>query len=314
MRTRMMVLFLAIAMAFVLALAGTAGAGPYVSEVADSNPIAWWRLNETSTASPADNIGSIGSDVDGTYNSGTSVNQEGLVPSETVNTSAGFDGISGWISIPDHAEINTDNDVADLSWAKKTVELWFRASGLTGRQCLYEQGGGGRGLNVYLDGSDLYLGAWNDFTIGGSEYWTAYLKHTGIQIGQDYHVVLVMNGNAGKTGDLLGYLNGDSAGFVSAGGSPSNVGILYEHAGDISVGVSDDKTLYHDNNGSDVDDGSDHYFYGLIDEVALYNVALSSDDVIAHYQASQLPVPEPASIGLIGLAALGLRKRRRRRA
>ena len=48
----------------------------------------------------------------------------------------------------------------------------------------------------------------------------------------------------------------------------------------------------------------------LLDEVAMYDYALSADQVAAHYQAGI--VPEPTGLALLGVAGLGLLARRRR--
>lgn len=52
-------------------------------------------------------------------------------------------------------------------------------------------------------------------------------------------------------------------------------------------------------------------WFGLIDEVAVYNRALSSQQIAAHYQAAL--VPEPASLALLGVASLLLPGQRRAR-
>lgn len=59
-------------------------------------------------------------------------------------------------------------------------------------------------------------------------------------------------------------------------------------------------------------------FTGLIDEVAIFNTALSAADVAAHFAAATAAVPEPSAITLwllIGIAgiAVGIYRRKRRR-
>jgi len=53
-----------------------------------------------------------------------------------------------------------------------------------------------------------------------------------------------------------------------------------------------------------------YYFDGLLDETAIYPIALSEGDVRGHYWAG---IPEPTTLTLLGLSLLGLARRRRRR-
>jgi len=58
---------------------------------------------------------------------------------------------------------------------------------------------------------------------------------------------------------------------------------------------------------------SGRLFDGLIDEVALYDQALSGAQILAHFEARNFIIPEPSSGLLTGLGCLGLASRRRRR-
>ncbi len=52
-----------------------------------------------------------------------------------------------------------------------------------------------------------------------------------------------------------------------------------------------------------------YYFDGKMDEVAVYNSALTDVQVLAHYNAT---IPEPGSLLLLGLGAIGLLLARRK--
>ncbi len=48
--------------------------------------------------------------------------------------------------------------------SERTISLRFRANEINRgdqKQVLYEEGGSARGLNIYLDEDELYVGGWN---------------------------------------------------------------------------------------------------------------------------------------------------------
>lgn len=244
----------------------------YSDLVESDNPVAYWKLDESS-GSTASNAGSLGSVANGTYGSAHTKAQPPLVGSS--GTAVRFSG--GQVSLSNVNGINRSGP-----FVEKTIELWFRPNTLTGRQVLYEQGGGTRGLNIYLDGADLYVAGWNranDDGGGGAAPWASSTPvfvslASGITTGTDYHVVLVMDGNSTATsGTITGYLNGNSF------GQQTGVGMLWNHNAAV-IGNALSGTRFHDNSTST----SNSDFDGNIDEVALYNTALTASQVLLHFQ------------------------------
>ena len=228
----------------------------YYDEILADGAIAYWRLGE-STGSVADNLVSLGSAVDGTYSGSPLLGASGLIGND--NTAVDFDGVDDGVLIPDNSNINTGGRY------RKTIELTFNADSLSGKQVIYEQGGITKGLNIYLEDDQLNLGAW----VSRTGKWLSYQ----IEADTTYHVVLVFD-----AGELTGYVNGSSIGTVS-----TSFNYIPGHSGDIAIGQMSDATRFSNDESSSAN--SDYYFDGTIDEVALYNTALSQDRVEAHYSA-----------------------------
>jgi hypothetical protein len=227
-----------------------------VSVLAD-NPIAYWRLGETS-GTTAGNIGTLGSAVDGTYEGGVTLGAGGLVTGDT-NPAASFDGSSDYVAIPSHDDINLGED-----YTARTVELWFSAADLDGTQVLYEEGGNLNGFNIFLDGDQLTVGGWVD----SAGNWVA----TTVTAGTGYHVVLVFDGEAAT---MTGYLNGASFGSTAA-----SFDAMPYHDGLIGIGAVDWETRYPGGSNDDLDQSD--FFDGVIDEVVLYNRVLSPARIQRH--------------------------------
>ena len=128
--------------------------GVYQATVLADSPTAYWRLGEAAGITAA-NLGSLGAAVDGTYIGSPTLGSNGQITND-VDTAVTFDGATQQVNIPDAAGLNLGGP-----FAAKTIELWFNASDVTTRQVLYEQGGGVRGLNVYVRNGLLFVGGWN---------------------------------------------------------------------------------------------------------------------------------------------------------
>ncbi len=231
----------------------------YQEQVLADNPIAYWRLGELS-GTTAENIGSLGIVVDGTYLGGVALGLDGLIGSS--DKAAGFNDVSAYVSIPNDPAINTGGP-----YTEKTFELWFNATELDGRHVLYEQGGIHKGLNIFLDGDLLNVGAW-DLETGG---WVS----TTVTAGVTYYVAMTYDGS---TRMVTGYLNGVSFGSADTGHSE-----ITNHKGAIGIGLANDETRW--NNLETTPEGySTGYYNGVIDEVALYNTILPEARIQVHAQ------------------------------
>jgi hypothetical protein len=171
----------------------------------------------------------------------------------------------------DRVEISNSADInAGASYPKRTVAFRFRANGHVDakgqplRQVLYEEGGGGAGLNCYLDGPVLRAGLW----VQGKGTW---LQSKEVSVGAWHHVALVVRaaGRDAKEAAVELYLDGDR---IAAGTAPP----LGVHTGDINLGRSG-STRYHDR----AADQPGAYFAGRLDDFRILNQSLTADEVRA---------------------------------
>ncbi len=242
-----------------------------VTAISDG-PIAYWRLDEGS-GSTAANLGTVGSLANGTYQNGVVQNQPGLILAIEPDTAVSFNGADGRVTIPVNSQINSGGP-----YTAKTVELWFKAGSLTGRQMLYEQGGDLNGLNLFLDGSSIYVGAWATRASVTYSTWVT----TTVALDTAYHVTLVYSGTVtGNTGILTGYLNG-----VSFKSVPTSFGNIPGAARGIGFGSVNDYTRYPDGTGQ-IANGN--YFTGVLDEAAQYNQVLAPARILSHALCGSTP-------------------------
>ena len=206
-------------------------------------------------------------------------------------------------------------------WAKKSFEFWFNANSVPARgtnelsstATLYEEGGGTRGIALYLwqsptnlnpNSAQLVFHGWNS-ALDGPAPWGAtnglglpsptppVYAQTAISAGQTYHVVGVLDGDPVSTnGNLILYVNGVEV--SRAGGA----GQLYAHSGDIEIARGN--TLLHTG-----DSGVTGYFDGVIDDLSLYDTALPASSVAAHYQAGTNAVVSATPLVVSRLDTLG---------
>jgi len=225
------------------------------------NPEFYFRLNETS-GTTANNLGSGGLALNGTYAGGFTLDTGALYYSDG-DSSATFDGATGRVNIPNSNLINTD----PAGYPAKTIELFFNADNVNlGKQVLYEQGGTGNAISIYVDSGNAHVevrdqGDYGPFNINAP-----------VESGTTYHLALVLD-DANST--FTGYLNGEVI------GTGTTTKPLNAHGGAVAIGRNEGGTYFHDG----ANGGNGEHFKGRISDVASYNKVLSQTSLKAHYQA-----------------------------
>jgi len=221
--------------------------------LATSGLISYWRLSDTSGAA-TDEKGLV----NGTYNGSVTRDATGLLTNDA-DTAAGFPGTAGnYISVPSNAAYDTG--------AQMTLECWMKASALPGvSQKIIARSSAstnwfleitsGNAFRWYTrdaNTTDTYI----DLSGGGG-------PPTSGGAGQVYHVV----GTYNAAGVIKLYVNGVSLGTPNR---TPNANLRSGTAQSIAVGAVS---------------ASVEPFNGTVDEVAIYNVALTPAQVLDHYNA-----------------------------
>lgn len=234
------------------------------------NPDFYFRLNET-TGTTANNLGTGGSALDGTYNGGFTLDTGALYYSDG-DSSATFDGATGRVNIPNSNLINTDG----AGYAAKTIELFFNADDVSGgKQVLYEQGGTGNSISIYVDSGNAHVEVRDSGDYGPFGISAAVSSNT------TYHLALVLDD---ANSSFTGYLNGEEI------GSGVTTQPLAAHGGAVAIGRNEGGTNFHDGPNS----GNGEHFQGRISDVASYNQVLSQTSLRARYEAGLIEEAQAA--------------------
>jgi hypothetical protein len=211
------------------------------------NPVGYWRLGETSGTTAND---LSGNNNNGTYTGGYTLAQTGALPGDT-DSSVLFNGSSGSVGVPDS---NNYNFTTGMS-----AEGWFYANSWNTYGSIIDRrnpsnGNGGFDFEPMDTSGNL---SWR-VNINGAWYAN---NTTGWSTGQWYHVVLTYTGSAIQT-----YRNGVLLGSSAVSGTLTSAAGLTTHIGKNSGPI---------------------FFNGKLDEVALYNYALSPTQVFNHYNSGK---------------------------
>ena len=239
----------------------------------DTDLVAYWSFDDPQN--PVDDSAVFGTVADnGTLIGNASVD---------VNGTLILDGTGDRLNVPSSVDINSALVPA------RTIALTFEPSDVLRRQILFEEGGITRGLNIYIENGQVVVGGWN--RSAAQSNWQGTWLSAPIVSDQQYSVALVLDGGGSVSPDaLIGYLNGIE--FDRGEGSQ-----LWTHSDPNGIGGPNREVRF----GSEPEtDKTNTHFLGAIDEVRVYNRALSAQDV--SILAGVTP-PDPVQITLSDSAA-----------
>lgn len=311
-----------------LVVTNSATAGVYSAAVLADNPVAYYRLNETTLSTAAD-ASAVGGAQDGAYiNFATgagsgNIAQAGPRPTDLVggqpllgfnadNRAPHFAGEQGDAADRTRVEV-PDSAALDITGAL-TLEAWVNPDSLgtssnNGIVVKYRGSGNQRAYNLFVDqqsagnvgGPGLVISDDGAFNSAGEIVET----DTPLATGEWSHVVATYVPDTSARLWVNGVMVEELTGTAVLDNIASTSAPLW-------IGAQFDLS------------NARNFFDGLIDEVAVYDYALDDVDgngtidtnnrVTAHFNAAlTAPIPEPATFGLILLgltATAGIRRRR----
>lgn len=209
-----------------------------------------WHIDEGSGSSIDD---SSSNSNDGTMSGASWVGADGgrWYTSTTAGFSTGdslnFDGTDDYITVADSSGLDV---------SKITIALWFKPEAVASGYLVskWNTDANNRSYSVFLNGGKVAFDTSTD-GIG----FVPLLSTSSVSTGNWYHVAVVFDGAASSK---IIYINGTSD---KTDGTVS--GSLYNSNSDLTMGI--------------LDVGGANYFTGIIDEVSIYNRALTADEVEA---------------------------------
>lgn len=216
--------------------------------LAESSLVSYWRLGETTGTQAGDSKGVN----TGTYTGGFTLNQ--VSPVKDGNPSVALNGSSGYVNVPHHASLAITGDLTLEAWVFPTDYVNYNQvvakTSAAGEAASYD-------LRLEIGGGRAQLSLGNGVAV-------STLSNSTINppTGAWSHVAVTVSGTT-----VTFFLNGvSSAGGTNAAaradtGLPLRIG----QRGDLNAAT---------------------YFKGSIDDVAVYNAALSPTRIAAHYAAA----------------------------
>ncbi|TAM60406.1 hypothetical protein EPN52_05065, partial [bacterium] len=233
--------------------------GNYAAAVLASNPVAYYRLDESSGSVAHDSSPNA---LNGTIGTSVTKGAPGLL--QTSNDAAmifsGLQSSAGIVAVPPNALLRPSTQVS--------IECLLRFTSVPKTYAVPLSYGSDAVYAPY----DLYFASGHlDAQINLSSGVLVLSSPGALQTNTTYHIVATYDGTSMKL-----YLNGSAV----ASGTRTGTIVGYDLAHGFAIG--DDAGL------------SDPGYAGTVDEVAIYNRALSASDVLTHYNAT-LSSPPPST-------------------
>lgn len=243
--------------------------GFYSSAVLASHPVVYYQFDESPGATVA--LDSSGKGKNGAYTN-VFLGNPGAKPG--LGYAAGFNGSNSLVTVPALGDADSLGGNGNNQF---TIECWIDPQSATGA-AIY--------ANNWQLGALNYLWDWTgpgiQFSLNGNATGgtTVFDSNPTIPVGQWTYVTTVYNDN-NTASNVVVYVNGQAVGtnvFTTAVPVDFELGQIGAQTG-----------------------AGGRFFYGLMDDFAIYTNALSAADIQAHYAAALLPPPPPTlSVGKSG--------------
>ena len=248
----------ALVLGIALAVAPSAMAGAqYSATILADGPIGYWRLGESQTTGIATDVS--GSGRDGTYTRTVVSGVPGAIVGDP-DTAATFDGLTSGVNVP---ALGTDGFNLMNSFS---LEAWVINQG----QGTLNPASSGLGRIVSRGWPGMFGYGWGILASNGMRFTTFGVKDFDSSLtvvpqdGAWHYVVVVFD----STDTANFFLDGVQTDAIS------DVNPVKTTALDLWIGRNPASS-------------AEEFFNGNIDEVAVYNFELSSDQIAAHYKAAQ---------------------------
>lgn len=234
----------------------------YEAEVRADNPLAWYRLGESSGAVAND---SSGNGRHGTYEGGATFNSRSSLIANDPDNAIGFDGVNDLVRI----------DAAGISGAAWTVEAWFSHGTVDANdRVIWEQKGtGGYATALGLSGTSGAAGTLFAQQVASPTTGAVLTGTRRLDDGRPHHVVLSRDPGAPLTMSMWvdGTLETSGSGFNPLP-APSSATIGHGDANNSVVVIA-----------------GTGLFAGTLDEVAIYSSTMTPARIAAHHAAGTTP-------------------------
>jgi hypothetical protein len=217
----------------------------YDTLVLGAGPNGYWRLDDPALPVAA-NLGSLGAAANGVYVNGVTSDQAGAIPDDT-DTAIAFDGANGKVDVPFNAAMNSTNYSFEC-WAMVTGGSGNYRSPITSRD-----DGPQRGFIIYATPGNQW-----EFWSGTGSAWDG-LGGGAVTDNQWTHLVGTYDGAVKRF-----YVNGVLMATNTSAFLPNT-------ARGLRIG------------GGATEGTGNYFFNGVVDEVAVYDRALSLEEIDAHY-------------------------------